>query len=102
MALSKFAFIVKGEGYVPSQHSAEMSSDSFMTLIYGVSNLDSAKKVSQKLVSEKIQLIELCGGFSLEEAEAIRQHIANAVPVGLVTYSKSEELELQRLFKPAI
>jgi Family of unknown function (DUF6506) len=102
MVLSKFAFIVKGEGYFPDEHSAEMSSNSFLTRIYGVSNLDSAMKVAQKLVFEGIQLIELCGGFSSVEAEAIRQHIAHAVPIGLVIYSKAEELELQRLFNSAV
>jgi hypothetical protein len=70
--LSKYAFIVKGGGYQPFEHRADLKTADFETRVVGVSNTSSACLVAEGLVQDGIQLIELCGGFTLEEAEKIR------------------------------
>jgi hypothetical protein len=99
MPLSRYAFIVKAPGYSPNDHSAEVSSQQFSTKVVGVSNLSSAIQVARRLVASGVQLIELCGGFGEDEAQHLRVQIEFKVPVGVVTYSKEQTDELDRILK---
>jgi hypothetical protein len=99
MLLSNYGFIVKAPGYMPDLHDLRLVSSHFCTRVIGVSDIDAAVVVAKKLVAEGIQLIELCGGFSLGEAQILRGRIDHAVPVGCVSYSASEEERLQQLFE---
>lgn len=98
MPLSRFAFIVKAPGYSAATHTATLDSAQFSTRVVGVGDLDDAMRAAASLVSDGIQLIELCGGFTAAEADAIRAHIRSAVPVGVVRYSAAEEQVLASLF----
>lgn len=98
MPLSRFAFIVKARGYSPAEHRTTLESPFFSTLVVGVPDVGLAIDVSAQLVSEGIQLIELCGGFSKADAEAISKHIGNAIPIGVVSYTSEEQAELARIF----
>ena len=53
------------------------------------------------MVSEGIQLIELCGGFTRAEAHLIERE-ARGVPIGLVTYTEDQEKRLGLLFVPEV
>ncbi|MFN7663988.1 MAG: DUF6506 family protein [Inhella sp.] len=99
MPLSRFAFIVKAPGYSPNEHAVEISSEQFSTQVIGVSSLASAIQVAHQLVASGVQLIELCGGFSEDDAEQLRVHIERKIPVGVVAYSKEQAEELERIFK---
>lgn len=99
MPLSRFAFIIKAPGYSPNEHAAEISSEQFSTQVVGVSSLSSAIQVAQQLVASGVQLVELCGGFSEDEAQHLRVQIEYKVPVGVVVYSKEQAEELDRIFK---
>ncbi len=90
MKLSRYAFIVKGQGYEPFEHRADLKSDFFQTRVVGVSDTSSACSVAEALVHDGIELIELCGGFTLEETEKIREYIKRAVPVGVIQYDDQE------------
>jgi hypothetical protein len=98
MPLTRFAFIVKAPGYTASTHMATLDSAQFSTRVIGVGDLDDAMRASANLVGDGIQLIELCGGFTSADAQAIRTHIRSAVPVGVVRYSAAEEQALASLF----
>ena len=98
MPLSRYAFIVKAPGFSPSKHSTTLASEQFSMRIVGVSNLASAIEVAQQFVASRVQLIELCGGFSEVEALALRVQIEHKVPVGVVGYSAEQAQELERLF----
>jgi glutamate 5-kinase len=96
--LTHFAFIVKGPGYFPSQHAADIASDRFTTRVVGVSNLADAVLVAQSLIASGFQLLELCGGFTEAEAADIREKTGNKIPIGLVTYSAQQSKEIELLF----
>ena len=98
MPLVHFAFIVKGPGYQPADHTTSLVSDSFQTRVVGVPNLEIAIEAAKRLVLQGVQLIELCGGFSQEEASRLHQEIGLKVPVGVVVYSEEQTRELQRIF----
>jgi hypothetical protein len=88
----------QGPGYSPNEHAAELASGEFNTQVVGVSNFSSAVAVAKRLVADGVQLIELCGGFSEDEARDLRVHVAGAIPIGVVTYSPEQVEELDRLF----
>jgi 2-keto-3-deoxy-6-phosphogluconate aldolase len=98
MPLTHFAFIVKGPGYLPSQHTADINSDTFHTRVVGVASLEDAVSVAQNLIASGVQLIELCGGFTEDDAATIRSKTDHKIPVGVVTYSEQQSKELERLF----
>ena len=98
MPLTRFAFIVKAPGYTASTHAATLDSARFSTRVIGVRDLADAMRATAGLVNDGIQLVELCGGFTGAEADAIRAHIRCAVPVGVVVYSDAEAPALAQLF----
>ena len=54
--------------------------------VVGVSKPDDGIEAAKTMVSEGIQLIELCGGFSPVWAGKIIEAIEYKVPVGVVSY----------------
>jgi hypothetical protein len=99
MPLQRYAFLVKGPGYSPQLPRAELPSPHFHTTVIGVSSLQEAIEQALTLAAEGIQLIELCGGFRSAEAQAIREALAGRIPIGLVSYSEEECLELEKRFQ---
>ncbi|GAA1464410.1 DUF6506 family protein [Nocardiopsis exhalans] len=57
------------------------------TTLVAVPSPDRAPEVAAALASEGATLIELCGGFSLEAAAAVRSALPSKVAVGHVTVS---------------
>ncbi|HJW56631.1 MAG TPA: DUF6506 family protein [Burkholderiaceae bacterium] len=98
MTLSRFAMIIKGPGYDPEVHREEIASQLFSTTIVCVSSFDQAILVAQELVDRGIQLIELCGGFSPDQASDLQNSINSYVPIGVVRYTEEERLKLAKLF----
>lgn len=98
MPLTRFAFIVKAPGYTPDAHTAQINSGQFCTQVVGVSSLAAAIQAARLLVAGGVQLIELCGGFSEDEAQQLRAATGGQVPVGVVVYSPEQAAELERLF----
>jgi hypothetical protein len=98
MPLTSFAFIVKGPGYSPCSHTAQLCSEHFSTRVVGVSDFPSAVQAAQQLVLSGVQLIELCGGFTEAQALEMRFQTGNKVPVGVVVYSEEQAKEIERLF----
>jgi 2-keto-3-deoxy-6-phosphogluconate aldolase len=98
MALKTFAFIVRGPGYESDTHTATLASDLFLTHVIGVATYEDAERTARKLVAEGVQLIELCGSFTRDEATRLYHAIEKAIPIGVVTYSPEEEQELAKLF----
>jgi Family of unknown function (DUF6506) len=88
MPLTHFAFIVKGPGYAPKIH----------TVVVGVSTVLEAIQVAIELSESGSQLIELCGGFSGTDADAIQARVGPNVLVGVVRYSEEQEGKLAEMF----
>jgi 2-keto-3-deoxy-6-phosphogluconate aldolase len=99
MTLNRYAFIIKAPGYQAIEHTATLASEQFNTQVLGVADLPSAIQAAQSLIQTGVQLIELCGGFSEEEAAQLSQAIHHQVPVGVVIYSKEQTAMLNGSFK---
>jgi phosphoribosylformylglycinamidine (FGAM) synthase-like amidotransferase family enzyme len=97
MPLSRFGFIVKGPGYCLGEHSAQLESKWFYTSVLGVSEMSEAFEAAKTMLNDKIQMIELCGGFSEADAAEIRRSISNQVPVGVVVHDAESLAEIEKL-----
>ncbi|UII30475.1 DUF6506 family protein [Fulvivirga ulvae] len=91
--LKKYAFLVKHKSYSSASQRALLSSDDFSTTIIGVSGLEEAIKVTNELLKQGIQLVELCGGFTEAEKDCLKQEINSSLPVGVVKLDK-EDIQL--------
>lgn len=98
MPLTRFAMIIRGPGYDPAIHRHVLDSGAFSTTVVCVASFEQALPVARELVDAGAQLIELCGGFSPEQASAMAEHLEGQVPVGVVRYSEEEQLHLAALF----
>ena len=99
MALGKFGFIVTGAQLNPAQHRSVMQSPAFEMISVGVSSPSEGVAVAQQMVSEGVQLIELCGGFGPAWTARVQEAIAHRVPVGSVSYGPETIDALHTLFK---
>lgn len=98
MPLSRFTFIVKAPGYSPEVHRSILASEHFTTVVVGVADVASALRVAKEQAQSGTQLIELCGGFTQEEASQVRIQMPPSIPVGVVSYTSEQEAEMARLF----
>ncbi|MBI4236851.1 MAG: hypothetical protein HY696_00360 [Deltaproteobacteria bacterium] len=94
MALTRFAMIIKGPGYNPAVHRVSLTSPEFTTIVVCVSSFEQALPVANELLQQGVQLIELCGGFTPDQASTLRASIGQRVPVGVVRYSVAEQQHL--------
>jgi hypothetical protein len=94
MKLSKYGYIVRGDGYSPENHYSSLKSHSFTTNIIGVSSLEEAFLAADYLISNGVELIELCGGFDNEDYQRVIDHIDCSIPVGCAQFSESEQKKL--------
>jgi hypothetical protein len=99
MALHKFGFIVTGAQLDPARHRQVMQSPAFEMISVGVSSPSEGLAVAQQMVSEGVQLIELCGGFGPAWTGRLQEAIAHRVPVGSVSYGPEAIDGMHALFK---
>lgn len=99
MALSKFGFIVTGPQLDPAKHRSVMQSTAFEMISVGVSSPSEGIAVAQQMVSEGVQLIELCGGFGPAWTARVQEAIRHRVPVGSVSYGPESIDGMHELFK---
>jgi hypothetical protein len=99
VALSKMGFLVCGPGLQLSQHRASISSGNFELLVVGMSRPSDGPGAAQQLITEKIQLLEICGGFGPIWTAKIIEAIDGCVPVGSVSYGPEAIVPMYELFK---
>lgn len=97
MKINNYGFIVRGPDYQPEIDTATLTSCRFKTRIIAVESLDQACLAADQLCVEGVQVIELCGGFSADDASVIRAHIQGAIPVGYMCFTEAEQLKLAAL-----
>jgi hypothetical protein len=97
LALTKFGFIVTGDEFVQYQ-----GTPNFSMKVVGVRHPRDGIAAAHAMVSEGIQLIELCGGFSPVWAGKVIEAIDYAVPVGVVAYGAESIDAMHRLFAPSL
>lgn len=98
MGLSKFGFIVTGNGLAPEKNRVSMKSDTFEMIAVGVSEASQGVAVAKSMVADGIELIELCGGFGPVWTGKIIQAIDGAIPVGSVGYGPESIDQMHHLF----
>ncbi|ARD44879.1 DUF6506 family protein [Colwellia sp. PAMC 21821] len=94
MALQRYGFIVKSADLEMFKHHSRLASENFDMSISGVNSVEQAQLVAQEMLTKGIQLIELCGAFSAEDAQRIREAINDHIPVGYVQYTAEEQARL--------
>ncbi len=88
MPQTNYAFVIKAPGYEMATHEATLESPEFHTGVVGVTALVDALTAVDRLVGDGVEIIELCGGFSPNEAAEIRGRAGPAVSVGLAVYEE--------------
>lgn len=96
MKQTRYAFLVKAPGYGPETHRHVLESPDFRAEIVGVEAVEQAIDAAGALVDGGVQIIELCGGFSAEEAQRIIEQAACQVPIGHIVFTGGEEEKLGR------
>lgn len=95
--LKKYGFIVKGPGYRVGKDLATIDSGLFCTTIMAVATVDDASIAAKEMIKDGLEVVELCGGFTLKDKENIIESINGAVPVGSVEFSEKENEKLTNL-----
>lgn len=88
MALRFWAYVFISPGFDPGKNVTELASATcrFKTVGIDVSKKEQVVEVAKKLVSEGVQLIELCGGFGPVWVAKVIEATGGKVPVGSVAY----------------
>jgi hypothetical protein len=80
--------------YIYEQPEADPLADRYVidrggqrTILVPVPDAAQAPSVALELIAEGVQLIELCGGFTLTAAARVVEAVAGRVPVGHVTFA---------------
>ena len=95
MALQKYGFIVMSADLNLFTNHSQIATDNFNMMICGVPDAEHAKYAAQEMITKGVQLIELCGAFKAEDAQAVREAINDHVPVGYVQYTDEERARLK-------
>lgn len=95
MALQRYGFIVKSPELNLFTNHSQVSTDNFNMMLCGVPDGEHATYAAQEMLTKDVQLIELCGAFSEEEAQAVRDAINDMVPVGFVQYTDEERQRIK-------
>lgn len=98
MKLSNYGFIMI-DGSYEKEEKTSLSSGKFTTTVCCVKDIDMACKSAKVLVSEGIQLIELCGAFNGDMPLRVIEAIEGKVPVGHMEYSEEEMDKLKAFFQ---
>ena len=98
MPLQRYGFIVKSADLDMFKHQGQIASETFGMSIAGVCNIEEAMLVAQEMLTRRIQLIELCGGFNADDAQKVRDAINDHIPVGVVQYTDQQRQRLANEF----
>jgi len=98
MTLTKYAFLMIGEGYNPAQVST-LDSGEFSTTVICVDNIDMACEEAEKLIGQGIELIELCGAFKGEMVDEVISAVEGKIPVGNMGMREAERDKFMAFIK---
>lgn len=87
----KFAFLLMGPHYDPSQHQAVFETERQFTYIYTVKDFEQARQKVQELMHEGVGAIELCGAFGKEGAQELTQLTQNKIAIGYIVHDPSQD-----------
>lgn len=97
MNINNYGFIILAPDYNPTKQHAILENEYFRTEVVGVNSVEEAVEVSRELISQGVQLIELCGGFGEEKANKVIDSLKSDIPIGFVGFSVKENEKLVSL-----
>ncbi|MEW5560118.1 DUF6506 family protein [Enterobacter asburiae] len=104
--LKKWAFFYFSPDFSPEKntviHRNESNSCEFITVGFSPSAKTDGSiiQVAKQLVSEGVQVIEICGGFGPTWVTKISEAVGPDVPVGTVMYGPEHRAALLHIMKP--
>jgi hypothetical protein len=96
MALERYGYIVKSAGLNLFKNNSQIATDDFNMMVCGVPDTEHAIYAAQEMLTKNVQLIELCGAFSAEDVQQIRDAVKDLIPVGYVQYSDEERARIKQ------
>lgn len=97
MALTKYAFLIKADGYPAIGHATTLPGDGFTTHIFAASDINALIKAANNLIEDGIQLIETCGGFGTDDFAALSDAIGGRVALGQMQFDDANKLLLGKV-----
>ncbi len=92
----KAAFMFVAPDANPSEHRATISTPAVVELIViGVKGYQQAIEVSQELVDQGVQAIELCAGFGQIGVAKIAEAVGGKAAIGVVRFDRHPGLEFK-------
>lgn len=94
MAL-KAAFMFVAPEADPQKHQAVVKTPMVELTVVGVKDYQAAVAAAKELVNQGVGAIELCGGFGIEGAAAIKKAVEGKAAVGVVRFDNHPGLEFK-------
>lgn len=98
MALTHWGFIYTADGSAAGGDVCIVDTGMCRSVFVGVEKPEESIEAARRLVSEGVQLIELCGGFGPVWAGRVIEAIDGAVPVGTVGYGPEAVDQVHAIF----
>ena len=96
MSLTNYVFLIKAEGYPVEGVQLTLPNPVFSTTIFAAPTIACHVDVCARLIDEGAELIELCGGFSDEDYDAVQAAIGDTIPLGRVQFDDRNRSRLER------
>lgn len=93
----KYVFLMKAPGYGEDVRVADLSNPKFHAKIIYSSSFDQLLKACALEVSDGAQVVELCGGFTNEEADNAQNLLGSTAAVGHVRFNEAGLAKLAQL-----
>ena len=93
----KAAFIANSESQNPQTYSLRYENPDFQLEMVAVSGMDMTKETILGFARDGFDLVDLCGDFTQEMAEALRQATGNQIRISAAVYSEEEAKKLEAL-----
>ena len=93
----KAAFIANSESQNPQTYSLRYENPDFQLEMVAVSGMDMTKETILGFAREGFDLVDLCGDFTQEMAETLRQDTGNQIRISAAVYSEEEAKKLEAL-----
>ncbi|MFG2896368.1 DUF6506 family protein [Streptomyces zaomyceticus] len=98
MALTHWGFIYTADGSAAGGDVSVVDTGMCRSVFVGVEKPEESIEAARRLVSEGVQLIELCGGFGPVWAGRVIEAIDGAVPVGMVGHGPEAVDQVHAIF----
>jgi len=94
----KFAFLLMGGHYNPSEHQATFETAGQVTCIYTVQDYEQAIEKVRELDGQGFGAIELCGAFGQEKAKQLAEITGNRIAFGYVVHDPEMDEAIMKFF----